>query len=94
MPRQQVDNPVMGGDTPEVEGSTSPTGSVNTVTDAAITANMKVFIVPTNAAAGLLARTKTMWVDTIAAGSFVLNVSATAAGAPDGTETFDYLARL
>lgn len=94
MPRQVIDNPVMGGDEPEVAGSVSPTGSAQTISDPAITANMKVFVVPTNAAAGLLMRSKTCWVDTIAAGSFVFNISATGSGAPAGTETFDYLATL
>lgn len=94
MPRQIVDNPVMGGESPEVTGSVTPTGSAQTITDAAVQAGMRVFIVPTNGPAGLLLRSKSCWVDTVANGSFVFNVSATASGAPAGTETFNYYAHL
>lgn len=94
MPRQTVVNPVMGAEPPEVTGSFTPTGAALTVSDAAIQAGMRVFVVPTNGPAGLLLRSKSCWVDTIADGSFVFNVSASGSGAPAGTETFQYLGTL
>lgn len=69
---------------------TATAAALLTVSDGNIRSGSTVVIVPTNAAAGLLVKGKSCWVDTIAAGSFNFNVSATAAGAPAGTETFSY----
>lgn len=63
---------------------------VTTISDTNVTTGSRVVIFPTNTAAGLLTRSKSCWVDTISAGSFVFNVSSTGAGAPAGTETFSY----
>ena len=53
----------------------------------------QVCFYPTNAAAGLLLRTKTCWMTTADdAGTF--NVSATGAGAPAGTETFGVIVTI
>ena len=54
-------------------------------------ADSQIMVFPTNAEAGLLLRTKTCWISNIVDGSFIFNVSATAAGAPAGTETMAYL---
>jgi hypothetical protein len=50
-----------------------------------------VSIFPTNAAGGLLVKGKTCWVDTLTGSTFNFNVSATAVGAPAGTETFSWI---
>ena|SRR3990167_7477869 len=54
-------------------------------------ADSQIIPFATNAGAGLLLRTKTCWISDIADGSFIFNVSATAAGAPAGTETMAYM---
>jgi hypothetical protein len=69
----------------------SPTGSTITVTDSRMLSTGGAIIVPVNAAAALLLKTKSCWIDTQANGSFVFNVSATGAGAPSGSEQFNYL---
>lgn len=66
-------------------------GATTTVTNANIPASANIIFSPSNAAAGLLDRTKTLSVATgNSAGSFVFTVSATGASAPAGTETFAY----
>ena len=64
--------------------------ALTTITDADITATSCITIFPSNAAAGLLLRTKTCYIVT-GSGSFTFNVSATGAGAPAGTEAFEYI---
>lgn len=68
----------------DADGSTS-------VSDADILSTSQIVCFPTNGPAGLILKSKSCFVNTIAAGSFVFNVSATGAGAPAGTETFAYL---
>lgn len=70
---------------------TCTAAAISTIADTDVAATSYVTVTPSNAAAGLLLRTKTCWVDTIAAGSFLFNVSASGAGAPAGTETFNYV---
>lgn len=69
----------------------SPTGSAITVTDPRMLGTGGCIVVPVNGPAGLLLKTKSCWSDTFANGSFVFNVSATGAGAPSGSELFNYL---
>lgn len=69
---------------------TATAAGVTTISDAAVQANSKVIFCAATASAGLLMQAKTCWVDTILSGSFVFNVSATGAGAPAGTEAFNY----
>lgn len=65
--------------------------SANTVTDANVPASAQIIFSPANAAAGLLARSATLFIATgNSAGSFVFTSSATAAVAPTGSETFAY----
>lgn len=73
---------------------TMTAAGVLTVADANVNVNSTVVVFPTNAAAGLLVKGKSCWIGSIAAGSFVFNCSSTGAGAPAGTETFGYIARL
>lgn len=70
---------------------TSDADASTTISDSRVLAASNISFAPTNAAAGLLVRTKTCYVDTISAGSFNFNVSSTGAGAPAGTETFSYV---
>ena len=71
---------------------TSDADGATSVSDTNITANSTVIFTPRDETAGLLARTKTLYIDTVSAGSFIFHVSATAAGAPAGTEVFSYVA--
>lgn len=65
--------------------------SVNVVTDANVPASAQIVFSPANAAAGLLARSATLFISTgNSAGSFTFNSSATASVAPSGSETFNY----
>ena len=64
--------------------------SVTTVTDASVGASTRIIVYPANAAAGLVSRTNSCFVTT-GAGSFTFTVSATGAGAPAGTELFNYI---
>lgn len=65
--------------------------AVTTVSNANIPASANILFDPANAAAGLLLRTKTASIATgNSAGSFVFTISATGAGAPSGSETFNY----
>jgi hypothetical protein len=65
--------------------------SVNTITDVNVPASANIIFSPANAAAGLLARSSTLFISTgNSAGSFVFNSSATGGVPPAGTETFAY----
>lgn len=65
--------------------------SVNTVVDANVPASAQIIFSPANAAAGLLARSSSLFISTgNSAGSFVFNSSATAGTPPTGAETFAY----
>lgn len=68
-----------------------PTGSSITVSDSRMLSTGGALIIPVDAGANLLARSKTCYADTYANGSFIFHVSATGAGAPAGTEVFNYL---
>lgn len=85
-----VNDPVSGTAGSGVGSIAVAAASITSVTDAKVQSSDQVICFPSNAAAGLLLQTKTCWVDTVAAGSFNFNVSATGAGAPAGTETFSY----
>ena len=73
------------------EATLAANTSVNTVTDAGVTANAQVMIFPTSATAGMLSRLTSVSVQSVAAGSFVINASATGGTPPDGTETYGYI---
>jgi hypothetical protein len=65
--------------------------AITTVTNANVPASASIIFDPSNAAAGLLLRSKTCFIPTgNSAGSFTFQVSATGAGAPGGSETFAY----
>lgn len=65
--------------------------SVNTVTDTNVPASANIIFSPANAAAGLLARSSTLFISTgNSAGSFTFNSSATGGVPPTGSETFFY----
>ena len=63
---------------------------LTTITDSAATGTSSIVVFPSNAAAGLLLAAKSCWTVT-GNGNFTFNVSATASGAPAGTEIFTYL---
>lgn len=73
-------------------GTFQPAAAASTtVTNANVPASANIIFDSANAAAGLLARTKTCSIATgNSAGSFTFQVSATGAGAPSGSETFMY----
>lgn len=75
---------------PTTKSFTATAAATTTISDSTITPTSKVVVFPTNAAAGLLTRTKTCYVSSVALGSFQFTVSSTGAGAPAGTETFNY----
>jgi hypothetical protein len=65
--------------------------SVNVVTDVNVPASANIIFSPANAAAGLLARSSTLFISTgNSAGSFTFNSSATGGTPPTGSETFAY----
>lgn len=65
--------------------------SSNTVTDVNVPASANIIFAPANAAAGLLARSSTLFIATAnSAGSFVFTSSATGGVPPTGSETFFY----
>lgn len=65
--------------------------AVTTVSNANIPASANIVFDAANGPAGLLLRGKTCSIATgNSAGSFVFTVSATGAGAPSGSETFNY----
>lgn len=66
--------------------------STHTVSDAGVRANSQVFMFPTNGTAGMQQNNQSVYVDTIAAGSFVANMSATAAGVPAAQSSWGYIA--
>lgn len=70
---------------------TATAAALTTVSDTSIVATSRVIVVPNDATAGLLARSKTCYVSGIGAGFFTFVVSATGAGAPAGTEVFQYI---
>ena len=66
--------------------------STTTVTNPRVsTADSQIVVFGKNATAALLLHTKTCWVSDVYNGSFVFTVSASAAGAPDGTEIMAYI---
>lgn len=83
----------IGGPAIAVGTFTADADASTSVTDASVAAASALVIFPTNAAAGLLVKSKSCYV-TPAAGSFTFNVSASGSGAPAGTETFAYIALL
>lgn len=70
---------------------TMPAAATSTITDANVSANARVFLQPTNAAAGTLqGSAKCLYISSVSSGSFVV---ATASGADAaGTEQFSYMA--
>lgn len=69
---------------------TATAAGTTTISDSNIVTSSIVTFSPTNGPAGLLLATKTCYVGAVSAGAFTFLVSATAAGAPAGTETFVY----
>jgi hypothetical protein len=88
-----ADTPVLPGWLPVSVGTFTfdASSSTTTVSDSHITTNSQVVIFPANATAGLQLRSYSIYVDTVAAGSFVANFSATAAGAPAAASTWSYI---
>ncbi len=64
--------------------------STTTVSDSQIFATSQVMIFPVNITGALHERTQTIWVDNVTDGSFVANMSATAAGVPAAASTWAY----
>lgn len=64
--------------------------STTTVSDSQIFSTSQVMIFPVNITGALHERTQTVWVDGIVDGSFVANMSATAAGIPAAASTWAY----
>jgi len=64
--------------------------STTTVTDGRVLSDSSVIMFPSNATAAIHSHTNAVFADTIAAGSFVANFSATAAGAPAAASTWGY----
>jgi len=65
--------------------------STTTVSNGAIRSDSQISIFPANVTGAIHAYTQAVWADTIAAGSFVANMSATAAGIPAATSNWAYV---